>query len=128
MKKNFISGLAQKLGSFLLLCGIMLGIPSCLGPMEEPLTIEEFKHFQEKERSTELLPQGAQGGALRAIECEKEQERRKNWSTAEHLLDDSKSACDPPDGPKEPAHEMDRRKEIETIVDRQLKEALEKAE
>jgi len=113
----------------LLLFGIMLSIPSCLlGPSEEPLTIEEFKHFQEKEWSTELLPEERQRAALRSIECQKEDARRKNWSVAEELLYGGKSKCDTPDDPGEPSLVRDREHEIETVIDRQLNEALEKAE
>ena len=124
-----ISGLGHKFGGFLLLCGIMLSIPSCLsGPKEEPLTFEEWIHFQAKDRRTELLPEAAQRSAQRAIECEKEQARRKNWSVAEELLYDGESKCDAPADPKEPGLVRDKQKEIEAIVDRQLKEALDKAE
>jgi len=124
-----ISDLAHKLGGSLLLFGIILAIPSCLsGPMEESLTAEEWTHFQEKERSTELLPEAAQWSARRYLECEKEQARRKNWSTADHLLDDGDSKCDALGDPGEPSLVRDKQKEIETIVDRQLKEALDKAE
>lgn len=113
----------------MLLCGIMLSIPSCLlGPSEEPLTIEEFKHFQEKEWSTELLPEERQRAALHSIECAKEQVRRRNWSVAEELLYGGESKCDTPDDPGESSLVRDKEHEIETVIDRQLKDALDKAE
>ncbi len=126
---NIIHPADKKLALCLAIAATLAGC--MVEPSHRTLTPDEERRLQKQEQDVNTLPEDQRDLGRRQAECNREILETKDQHTGDCLsnifFSNTMSKCEQPEPPKDPPSMNENRKKTVDVIDRNLKDALDKA-